>query len=115
MISGIFQISCGDHLLEIKADTAALEAIECRAVKKPATQILEDIVNGRWYVTDIINIVHVGLLRNKDTRRSKVEIGDLLMADGIINHLDVVSNYLVFATTGKTHLDAEEVPETEKK
>lgn len=105
-ISGEFDIELFiDGKYEIrtmKCNYDVMEKIETKILRKPMALLLTEVVEGRWFQTDMIAVIVAGLEANKDTRLNARQIAEAIYAGpkGTSNVLAVYAEFLTYAITG---------------
>ncbi len=99
-ISGEFKIKLLGQERVMKANFQAAEKLEKEVLKREISYVVLQASSYRISVTDIIDVIYVGLAANKDTRLKRDEIGEAVIAEGAAGFAPVVIEYLKYFLTG---------------
>lgn len=99
-IRGEFKIQLAGQERTLKASFGAIETLETRLLKRGIMQALSEGMANQGTFTDIVAVIHTGLVAAKDTRMSMQEVGDAIMQAGLINFIEVYVEYLTYCITG---------------
>lgn len=105
-ISGEFQIELfieGEYEFRtMKCNYDVMEKIETKILRKPMALLLTEVVEGRWFQTDVIAVIVAGLEANKDTRLNAKQVAAAIYAGpkGTTQALTTYAEFLTFAITG---------------
>jgi len=108
MINGRFTLDLVGQERTLVADFNFIETIELSTVRKPIFQLLDEALNGRMHLTDMVSVLHAGLKSNGDTRLSRAEIGNDVIAKGMANLVEFYIKFLTYAVTGNSQPKVEE-------
>lgn len=81
ILDGKFTLKLGDQERTLIANFLFIEMLERRTLKKPILKILLEAQEGLLGMSDVAEILHAGLLANRDTRLTKNEIGQLIFGN----------------------------------
>lgn len=109
-IQGVFKVYIDGKDREIKCTWGAIENLERYIIKKPIVSILSDSVNGIRSVSDVIDVIHQGLIANKDTRFNRDVLGEYIIQQGVHNYIDVFDRFLSYGLMGKESIEYDSQP-----
>ena len=100
-INGEFDLKLAGTVRTLKCTFRAIETLEKKILNRGIVRTLSEFISGDISFSDVVNIIHVGLAANKDTRLSVEEIGDeLIFNGGFDDAVQVCIELLTFAITG---------------
>jgi hypothetical protein len=113
-VEGKFQVKLFDRERDIKCSFGAVERLESIHFKpRSIMQVLNDAVNGNFYLNDVVNVIYEGLKANGDTRISYNEIGEEVIKNGMVNYASTIVEFLTYGISGETDITTEK--DTSKK
>lgn len=104
MIDGKFTIELDGQQREMVANFGFIEMVEQSVIKKPIIQLLDEAINGRFHVTDMVSVFHLGLKAARDTRLTRDVIGNEVVKRGSANFMQTYIEMLTYAITGDVEL-----------
>jgi hypothetical protein len=115
--SGKFEIELGETTRELVCNFNLIIHLERNVFGRPLLQVLEELLEQKYYMHEMVSTFYAALKENKDTRLSYEEIGSEIMEKGQINYLAPYITMITYAATGQTpeDLEVEESPKTDKK
>lgn len=100
-VNGEFEIKLAGTVRTLKCTFRAIETLEKKILNRGIVRTLSEMVSGDISFSDVVNIIHVGLAANKDTRLDTNEIGDDIISNGSFDQaVKVCIEFLTFAITG---------------
>jgi hypothetical protein len=115
MHNGKFSLALAGQERELYANFAFVEEIETRTIKKPIMALLNDALNGRQFISDMVSVIAAGLHANGDTRLSRAEIGEAVLKLGTARVIETYIQMLTFSITGETEVKTVDATEADKK
>lgn len=112
-LNGIFQLELAGSTRDLKCDFGVVEKLERQVYMRPIMEVLNEAINGKIQITEIVDTIRVGLEANKDTRLSRTEIGQEVLTRGAVTFIEWYLQFLTYAITGK--VDLEPTPADDKK
>lgn len=114
-ISGEFVLTIEETDYQMKMDYGVIEKLERQILNRPLLVILESALNGVVSISDVTEVLWQCMQRAKDTRLSRVQLGEKLVKNGIANFFDDYINVLNYAITGEMEVKTEPAAESKKK
>jgi hypothetical protein len=108
-IQGIFRVFLEGKDRDVKITFGVVEDLESFYFKRPLVQVLNDSVNGKIFLKDVVNLIYCGLHANQDTRFSREQIGEYVLEQGLINYKEFFETCLTYSVSGKTAFEVEPV------
>lgn len=113
-IQGVFKVYLEGKDRDIKITFGVVEDLESFYFKRPLVEVLNDSVNGKIYLKDVVDLIYCGLHANKDTRFSRDQIGEYILTEGLINYKGVFETCLTYSVSGKSAFEVERVDPKKK-
>lgn len=104
MMNGMFSITLDDKQYEMLASFGFVEMVEQTVIKKPVIQLLDEALNGRFHITDMVAVFHIGMKANKDTRLTRDQIGNEIVKVGSAKFMQTYIEILTCSITGQAEL-----------
>jgi len=98
-ISGVFAINLLGQDRQLKATFGAIERLEESGV--PILKRLYDATSIAPRFVDIVDVIWYGLAGNKDTRLTRDQIGEAVLAEGLDKFAPVYIKFLTYCITGE--------------
>lgn len=99
-ISGVFPVDLNGQMRDTRMTLGVIESLERHIWKKPIAQVLSDATEGRVFCMDIIDALHIGLAGNKDTRLSREDLAEIMIAAGTARFIPWFIEFLSYALGG---------------
>lgn len=112
-LSGIFTIEIDGADRDLKCNFGVVEALERAVFKRPITKVIDEIVNGEVYISELCDTILTGLKANNDTRFTRDQIGEEIQKRGIGKYAAFYLDYLSYSVFGEDAL-IESVPDKKK-
>lgn len=106
-ISGEFHIELAGKKRTLKANFGCIEALETQILQKGIFETLTDAMQNKGRFSDIVAVIHVGLVANKDTRLSRAEVGQAILDGGLVNFMETYIEFLTYCITGGVRSNGE--------
>lgn len=81
ILDGKFTLELDGQERTLIANFLFIENLERRTLKKPILKLLSEAQEGMLGMSDVAEIIHAGLVANRDTRLTKNQIGQLIFGD----------------------------------
>lgn len=114
MIGGKFNIELDGQTREMAANFGFVEMVEQMVINKPIVQLLDEAINGRMKLTDLVNVIHIALKANKDTRLTRDAIGSEIIRVGSTKFMQTYIELLTYAITGDVELKVDDASDKKK-
>jgi len=111
MIDGKFYIELAGQQRELAANFGFVEAIERSDIKKPIVVLLDEALQGKFNISDIVSVFYQGLRANRDTRLDRAAVGEEILKFGVVKFIQLYIEFLTFAISGSTELKAVDADE----
>lgn len=99
-IRGEFKINLAGQDRVLKANFDAIERLETEVFKDGIFVALTSAVQGKPRISDIVSVIYIGLICNKDTRLSRAQVGQAITEEGIVKFAEVYISFLNYCVTG---------------
>lgn len=112
-IKGIFPVEIDGVERDTKCTFDVVTTVE-RKLGKPITQMLDEALNGRIYMSELVEVMHLGLKANGDTRFPYSELGQIVTDKGLAFYNAWYLNFLTYVLVGDSKPDIVEVEDKKK-
>ena len=114
-ISGVFEIELDGKIYEAKCSFGVIERLERRIFEKSILEILNDAVNQKIYMSNIVDVVYTSILAAGEKKLSRDDVGEIIFKTGVQKYIEWYITFLTYALTGETEPEIEDVPDDKKK
>lgn len=99
-IRGEFTIKLAGQERTLKANFGCIERLETVILKRGLFDALTEALRGTPKFSDVVSVIHEGLVASKDTRLSRHEVGEAIVNEGLINFAEIYVEFLTYCVTG---------------
>lgn len=112
-ISGGFPVTIDGEEYETVCDFGVIEKLERRILNCSIFEALHNAMNGAIRFSDVVDVMHTGMLAAKDTRLNRADLGKKLHKSGFQNYVEWYVSFLTYALTGDSEPETESVSSEE--
>lgn len=127
-LDGKFTLEIDGKQRELVCNIGVLEHLEKSVFKRPIHGVLKEIIyyienienpddSGRsgFYISELVDTIHAGLLGNNDKRFSREAIGNEVLQNGSNNYLEFYISFLTYGVNGGETVQIDPVLSSDKK
>ena len=99
-IRGEFKFNLAGQDRMMRANFDCIERLETTILPKGIFVTLQEAMQNKGKFTDIVNVLHAGMVSAKDTRMTRSEVGQAILEEGVVNHIAIYIEFLTYCITG---------------
>lgn len=114
-ISGVFPLEIQGKKRDTFCTFGVIENLERVHFERPVISVLNDALNGKIFVINVVDAVMEGLHANKDTRFDRNDIGEEIIKRGMDEFIAWFIIFLTYAISGDKSLEVNKTVDVKKK
>lgn len=99
-IRGEFKITLAGQERTLKSSFDVIEKLETQVLNKGIFETLQQAMANKAKFSDMVSVIHQGLVAAKDTRLSRAEVGAAMVDAGMVTFMQTYIEFLTYCITG---------------